>query len=74
MVKDETSEYGFYPVSESAQNVVKKGGYDLRCIDEPFEVKGDFNTNTAANLMVTFELCDSSKRTCKPWSVIEEAL
>ena len=24
--------------------------------------------------MVTFELCDSSKRTCKPWEVIEEAL
>ena len=36
----------------------------MRCIDEEdFEIAGDFNSDTASNLMVVFELCDESKRT-----------
>ena len=54
-------------MDEATKSIVYESGYDIRCIDEPFKIKGDFNTNSAANLMVTFELCDDSKRKCKPW-------
>ena len=36
----------------------------MKCIDEEdFAIAGDFNSNTASNLMVVFELCVDSKRT-----------
>ena len=73
-VNREPSAYGFYTMDGSTEDIVNKSGYDLRCIDEEFNVRGDFNTNSAENLMITFELCDSTKRTCKAKSVIEEAL
>ena len=52
------SAYGFYPLSPSTQNVVD-AGYNIKCIEDPVSLYGDFNTDSAANLMVTFELCDS---------------
>ena len=61
-------------MDDSTKDLVLNDGYDLRCIDVPYSVKGDFNTNAADNLMVTYELCDSSKTTCKDKSVIDEAL
>ena len=27
------------------------------CIDDEYEIKGDFNTSAASNLMIVFELC-----------------
>jgi len=30
----------------------------LKCIDEPFEIYGSYDTNKAKNLMVTFVRCD----------------
>ena len=68
------SEYGFFEMDDTTKDIVIESGYDLRCIDVPYGVKGDFNSNAADNLMVTYELCDRSKRTCKAESVIEEAL
>ena len=37
----------------------------MKCIEDEFEVLGDFNTAATKNLMIVYELCDSSKRTCK---------
>ena len=64
-VNRDPSEYGFYSMDGSTEDIVKKSGYDLRCIGDDFNVRGDFNTNSANNLMITFELCDRTKRTCK---------
>ena len=50
-------------MDESTKAIVT--AYDLTCIEDPYGVKGDFNSNTADNLMVTFEVCDRTKRTCK---------
>lgn len=46
------------------------------CVDEPFEVTGDFDSETAKNLMVTYELCDNTKvgNVCKSRDVINKAL
>ena len=44
----------------------------MKCIDEPFELYGSFNTNIASNLMVTFEKCDSERRKCKDKEAIDE--
>ena len=38
---------------------------DMRCITEEFEIKGDYDSSTARNLMVIFDVCDSSLRQCK---------
>ena len=35
-----------------------ESNYPLMCIDDEYEIKGDFNTNTASNLMIVFELCE----------------
>ena len=44
----------------------------MNCIDEPFEVFGDYNSNSASNLMVVFDICDPKKRTCKSEAEIVE--
>ena len=46
----------------------------MLCIDEPYDIFGDFNSRTASNLMVTFELCDESVRKCKPRDQIMDVL
>ena len=33
----------------------------LQCIAEPYELYGDFNTLSASNLMVVYEICDPNK-------------
>lgn len=73
---EQRSSYGFYAMDESTENVVTESGYEVMCIDEPFEVIGDFNSGTAKNLMVTYELCDRTKigNVCKSEEVINEAL
>ena len=62
-------------MDDTTTDIVTNSDYDLRCIESPYGVKGDFNSNAADNLMVTFERCDRTvKTTCKDESVIEEAL
>ena len=48
-------------MDESTEHIVYNSGYQLRCIDDPsaLKIKGDFNSNSASNLMVVFEFCDS---------------
>ena len=54
----------FFPLhikSESLKEYVPT----MQCIDEQFDIYGDFDTNIAQNLMVTFTKCDPAVRTCK---------
>ena len=46
----------------------------MMCIEEDFEIFGDYNTYAARNLMITFELCDSKERTCKSDAEIARVL
>ena len=47
------------------KHYVTDSDYDIFCIDNDYAIKGDFNSYQAANLMVVFEVCDRTKRTCK---------
>ena len=33
----------------------------MKCIDEPFEFYGNYDTFKGSNLLIVFELCDSNK-------------
>ena len=44
----------------------------MKCIAEPYEIYGDFNTNIANNLMATFTKCDPKVRSCKSNDEIEQ--
>ena len=57
-MEGETSAYGFHPMDEATRTIVLESSYHLRCIEDQYEIKGDFNSNAASNLMVTFEICD----------------
>lgn len=46
----------------------------LKCIDEDFELFGDFDTNVAQNLMIVFDKCDPKVRSCADDAVIDEWL
>ena len=66
--------YGFYPMSDSAKTIVNDDSYNLKCIVDDFDIAGNFNSDTASNLMVVFEICDSSQQTCKDEKAINEYL
>ena len=74
------SAYGFFPMDDTTEIIVNQSSYQLRCIDSDYEIKGDFNSNAASNLMVTFQVCDPEypERTgatqCKSKDEIEEQL
>ena len=37
----------------------------MKCIDEKqIEIMGNYNTDKASNLMIVFEFCDKTVRTC----------
>lgn len=44
------------------------------CIDDEYDIYGDFHSQVASNLMITFEVCDESVRTCKSKEYIREAI
>ena len=67
------SRYGFFDFDEGAYEAVNSS-YNIQCIDDDYHVSGDFNSQTASNLMVVFEVCDPSVRTCKSQAQINEAL
>ena len=46
----------------------------LYCIDEPYEMFGDYESETASNLIVVYEKCDPERRKCKSPEVIEDSL
>ena len=68
------NEYGFYTFDPDTEGNVIHVKDQLKCIDEPFEIKGHYDSFTAANLMVVYEVCDPSKRKCKSPDEIQKAL
>ena len=48
----------------------------MKCVDEGAETEifGSYNTDRASNLMIVFERCNTSLRTCKADDVIEKWL
>ena len=44
---------------------------NLKCIDEPYEIFGDYETDSTSNLVIFFEKCDATVRTCKSDAEIE---
>ena len=47
----------------------------FKCIDEPIEIYGDYNSWNSVNLVVVFELCTPEKRsTCKNDREISDAI
>ena len=68
------NEYGFYPFDPDTVGNLESVKGRLKCIDEPYEIKGHYDSYTAANLMVVYEVCDPTKRTCKSKEKIEKAL
>ena len=72
--EDQTS-YGFYPARSGGSFDSDKNASKYKCIDEPYELFGNYNEVNATNLIVTFELCDPKKRyTFKSDWLISDAL
>ena len=46
----------------------------MKCIDEEYEVWGDYISDDTSNLMVVFDRCNSTKRTCKSEKEIDKWL
>ena len=59
------NEYGFYPFDENTIGIIESLRERMMCIDEKFEISGDFDSQTAQNLMIVYEICDPLKRRCK---------
>ena len=51
------SRYGFYPLNSRTEYWTTYRS-NFQCIDEPYDVYGNWNTNTGGNLMIVFERCD----------------
>lgn len=46
-------------------------GKKLKCIDEPYSILGDFNTDRAIALMTVIEKCNPEVRSCKSEAEID---
>ena len=68
------SNYGFFKSSEVTERVLTTYMDSLYCIDEPYEMFGDYESETASNLIVVYEKCDPERRKCKSPEVIEASL
>ena len=68
------SSYGFFKSSEVTEKVLTAYMDTLYCINEPFEMFGDYESETASNLIVVYEKCDPERRKCKSPEVIEDSL
>ena len=69
------TDYGFYPIDIGSAAVSDGLSNRFKCIDEPFEIYGDYVSDRSSNLMLVYELCDISKRsTCKSNEEIQDAL
>lgn len=58
--------YGLYPIDEGSAAVQDGISKRFKCIDEPYQIYGDYISDRTSNLMLVYELCDIKKRsTCK---------
>lgn len=46
----------------------------MKCIDEPYEINGDYNSDITANVQAVFVKCDRRYQTCKSDEVINDWL
>ena len=54
---------------------MKTYGPKMKCLVDPnMDYFGNFDTDKAQNLMIVFEICDKTKRTCKTDTEITEWL
>ena len=53
------NEYGFYTYDPDTEGNLEPVKDRLKCIDESFEIKGHYDSYTAANLMVVYEICNN---------------
>lgn len=67
-VKRDTPFWQIHVKSDSYKDYIPS----MKCIDEDYELYGEFETNVAHNLMVVFERCDPEQRTCADDAVIDE--
>ena len=63
----------FYPLADT-QQTWKRFLPFLHCIDESYDIFGDFNSDYASNLAVIFKRCDPTERKCKSDEEISEWL
>ena len=68
------NEYGFYPLKKGLNKDIVTDNKHMRCIDEEYEIQGDFDSYSARNLMIVFDICNPKLRTCKSKKFIEYAL
>ena len=54
--------------------MLKKYANKLKCLEEDIEIYGNYDTSVFANLMIVFEKCDRTIRTCKSEAAITEWL
>ena len=65
-------ESGFYPVTPTNEADVNTYGPKMKCIREPYSLFGNFNSDAASTLLIIFEKCDPTKRTCKSEAEIDK--
>ena len=76
----ERSPYGFHHMDEATNDILNGSNWEIKCIDDDFEIRGDFNSKAASNLLVTFTLCNpldpaaTGATKCKGQDEIDEAL
>ena len=68
------NEYGFYPFESDTAGNLESVKDRMVCTDEPYEIKGHYDSYTTANLMVVYEICNPEKRICKSREQIEKYL
>ena len=57
----------FYPVKKTSEADLNISLERLKCVDRGIELEmfGKYTTQATKNIMVVFELCDRTIRTCK---------
>ena len=71
-VSGSKTDNGFFPLSPQSESDIRKYGHKLKCVKEPYELFGNFNSDAASTLMVVFERCDPAVQTCKPEAEIDK--
>ena len=69
------TEYGFFKVDERSSALGENITNRFKCIDEPYDIWGNYDSDRGKNLMIVYELCDPEIRsTCKSQEEISDAL
>jgi len=65
-----------FPPAKEYQNDVNRFKDKLRCIDEQYDIQGNYNTAKARQLVLTFEVCrdpvDAPTKFCHDYATVIE--